>query len=155
MEPGNWITIGVFAAGLVLAAIGGYYGFIRNIENRVTIIEQRCINHQVIIDSIATLNSRLEKVTNDNETFWKILGPHLAGIIHSPVSRARDELVDELVCGSIDECGARQLVDYLVEAISSDRWDGNKRLAGALLLARTRNKLRELEAAKTIERRVS
>jgi hypothetical protein len=124
---------------LVLSGLGAYYGFVRRIENRVTIIEQRCINHQLVIDSIATLNQRIEKVTSDNETFWKILGPHLAGIIHSPRHRERDELVDRFVHGGLsDEGELNRLIDLLHEAIYSGRWEGDKKLAGALLLARTK-----------------
>jgi hypothetical protein len=130
----------IFGVGLLVTIIGGYYGFVRKMENRVTIIEQRCINHQVIIDSIATLNTRIEKVTNDNETFWKILGPHLADIIHSPMNRERDELVDEFVHGELrSEQQFERLIDLLHEAIYSGRWTGDKRLAGALLLARAKS----------------
>jgi len=127
------------AITLTVSMIGGYYGFVRRIENRVTIIEQRCVNHQAIIDSIATINLRIEKVATDNETFWKILGPHLAGIIHSPRNRERDELVDKFVHeGMSDEGELNRLIDLLHEAIYSGRWTGDKKLAGALLLARTK-----------------
>jgi hypothetical protein len=153
VNVGNWITLGIFAAGLFITIIGGYYAFVRNIEKRVTIVEQRCTSHQATIDSIASLNSRIDKVTSDNETFWKILGPHLAGIIHSPKSRTRDELVDELISGCIDADGAKHLVELLIEAIGSDRWTGDKRLAGALLLARTKAKLAEMQAAETVRRK--
>lgn len=127
---------------LVLSGLGAYYGFVRRIENRVTIIEQRCINHQLVIDSIATLNQRIEKVSSDTDTFWKILGPHLAGIIHSPRHRERDELVDRFVHGGLsDEGELNRLIDLLHEAIYSGRWEGDKKLAGALLLARTKAQL--------------
>lgn len=132
----------LFAITLVVSLVGGYYAFVRKIENRVTIVEQRCINHQVIIDSITTLNARIEKVSNDNETFWKILGPHLGHIIHSPKSRERDELVDRFVHGyDMSNADLDRLVDLLHEAIYSGRWTGDKKLAGALLLARTKSRL--------------
>lgn len=132
----------LFLITLVVTLVGGYYAFVRKIENRVTIVEQRCINHQVIIDSITTLNTRIEKIDADQETFWKILGPHLAGIIHSPRHRERDELVDRFVHGGLsDEGELNRLIDLLHEAIYSGRWDGDKKLAGALLLARTKAKL--------------
>lgn len=142
MNAGNWITLGIFTMGLFITIIGGYYAFVRNIEKRVTIVEQRCVNHQAVIDSISSLNSRIDKIASDNEIFWKILGPHLAGIIHSPRSRERDELVDRLVHGEpMSHLEMEKLIDLLDEAIYSDRWDGNKKLAGALLLARTKSKL--------------
>lgn len=130
----------LFAITLSVTIVGGYYGFVRKIENRVTIIEQRCINHQVIIDSIATLNQRIDKVSNDSETFWKILGPHLAGIIHSPKNRERDELVDKFVHGgSMTWEELDRMIDLMHEAIYSGRWTGDKKLAGALLLARAKS----------------
>lgn len=130
----------IFIAGLIVTTVAGYYGFVRRIENRVTIVEQRCVNHQVIIDSIATLNQRIEKVSSDNETFWKILGPHLAGIIHSPKNRERDELVDRFVHGgAMSYAEMDRMIDLMHEAIYSDRWTGDKKLAGALLLARAKS----------------
>ena len=130
----------LFAITLVVSLIGGYYGFVRKIENRVTIIEQRCVNHQAIIDSIATINQRIEKVSSDNETFWKILGPHLAGIIHSPKNRERDELVDRFVHeGNLTWEEMDRMIDLMHEAIYSGRWTGDKKLAGALLLARAKS----------------
>ena len=140
MTEANYITIAIFLVGLVITLVGGYYGFVRKIENRVTIVEQRCINHQAIIDSIATINQRIEKVTNDNETFWKILGPHLAGIIHSPKNRERDELVDRFVHGdTMTWAEMDRMIDLMHEAIYSGRWTGDKKLAGALLLARAKS----------------
>lgn len=140
MNAGNWITLGIFAAGLFVTIIGGYYAFVRNIEKRVTIVEQRCVSHQAVIDSIAALNSRIDKVQGDNETFWKILGPHLAGIIHSPKNRERDELVDKFVHeGNMTWDEMERMIDLMHEAIYSGRWTGDKKLAGALLLARAKS----------------
>lgn len=142
----------IFFIGLVVTMVGGYYGFVRGIEKRVTIVEERCVHHQAIIDSIANLSSKLDKVASDNETFWRILGPHLAGIIHSPKSRTRDALVDELVSGCLDIEGAEKLIELLMEAIGSDRWSGDKRLAGALLLARTKEQLADMKAAQLVSK---
>ena len=129
----------IFVLGLLVTTVGGYYGFVRRIENRVTIVEQSCINHQAIIDSISTINQRIEKVATDNDTFWKILGPHLAGIIHSPQHRERDELVDRFVHqGNMSWEEIDRMIDLMHEAIFSGRWTGDKKLAGALLLARAK-----------------
>ena len=153
MTAANWITIALFACGLFVSGVIAYYAFVRDIEKRVTIVEQKCDNNAAVIARLSELNTRLDKITADNETFWRILGPPLADIIHSPKARDRDELVDELVHGRIDAAGAHQLVELLTEAIGSDRWDGDKRLAGALLLARTRATLSSFEARDTISRK--
>jgi len=150
MTTGTWITIAVFLSGMGISGLVAYYAFVRDIEKRVTIVEQKCAYNGEVLDTIKTLNARLDKISADNETFWRILGPPLADIIHSPTARDRDALVDELVHGHIDSAGARELIRLLTEAIGSDRWDGDKRLAGALLLARTRATLASIEAKDTI-----
>lgn len=138
MNLGNWITLGIFAAGLALAAGGAYYGFVRAIDRRVTIIENRCITHQPVIDSIALLNSRLDRVEAHDETFWRILGPPMAGIIHSPTAHDRDGLVDKLTrYPDAMTCPELDAVILLLEgAINQPEWSAEKRLVGAMLLAR-------------------
>jgi hypothetical protein len=132
----------LFFLGLIVTLGGGYLGFVRKMDNRVTIVEQQVVSHEKVIESITSLIASVQKVSTDNETFWKILGPHLAGIIHSPRNRERDELVDKFVHGELsDEEGLSRLVDLLHEAIYSGRWAGDKKLAGALLLARSRSQL--------------
>lgn len=141
MNAGNYITLAIFGLSLALAGLGAYYA----LHARVTKLEGRCENHQATIDSIATLNGRLDKIDADQATFWRILGPHLAGIIHSPKSRERDKLVDKLVTGSITANECRRLVELIQEAIDSGRWDRDKTLAGALLQGRAAQRLRDLE----------
>jgi hypothetical protein len=142
----NYTPYIILTVTIALSGLAAYYGFVRRIENRVTIVEQRVDNNQDVINSIAALNLRIEKVSGDNETFWKILGPHLAGIIHSPQHRERDELVDEFVNGRLhDPEEMSHLLDLLHEAYYSGRWTGDKMLAGALLLARVKMVLREEE----------
>ena len=153
MTTASLITVILFALGMLISGIIAYYAFVRDIEKRVTIVEQKCDGNSAVIARLSELNTRLDKITADNETFWRILGPPLADIIHSPKARDRDELVDELVHGDLDAAGAHQLIGLLTEAIGSDRWDGDKRLAGALLLARARATLSSLEAEDTISRK--
>jgi hypothetical protein len=132
MTAGNYITLGIFAAGVLLAV----YGFLYRMDKRVDVIENRCTVHQPVIDSIAALNSRLDQLTADTATFWRILGPSLAGIIHSPTAATRDELVDKLFAGSIDADECRMLIALLREAIDAGHWSGDKKLAGVWVLAR-------------------
>ena len=153
MTAANWVTVGIFLVGMAMSGVVAYYAFVRDIERRVTIVEQKCASNTAVIDRLSELNARLDKIAADNETFWRILGPPLADIIHSPEARDRDELVDQLTNGHIDIDGAHQLIYLLTEAIGSDRWSGDKRLAGALLLARVRTKLADLEAERAISRK--
>jgi hypothetical protein len=132
MRPGEYIQLAVFAF-LVLLAV---YGFLYRLDKRVTVIEGRCGGHQPVIDSIATLNTRLDKVANDNEIFWKVIGPHLENIIHSPKSVDRDALVAKLIDETIEPDELPVLIDLLHGAIGKSEWTNEKRFAGVLLLAR-------------------
>jgi hypothetical protein len=136
MTPGNWTTLGIFLVTLILSAVGAYYGFVRSMDRRVAAIENRCMMHQQVIDSIATLNTRLDKVANDGEVFWKVIGPHLANVIHSPKSVDRDELVERLTHGTISKDELPVLIELLHKAIGKNEWTSEKKFAGILLLAR-------------------
>ena len=132
MDAGNWLTIILFGAGILLAV----YGFVYRLDRRVSAVEQRCVNHQAVIDSITTLNTRLDKVAADNEVFWKVIGPHLANVIHSPKSVDRDALVEKLTKGTIEPAELPTLIELLHKALAKDEWSYEKRFAGILLLAR-------------------
>ncbi|MEN6426091.1 MAG: hypothetical protein ABFE13_12050 [Phycisphaerales bacterium] len=132
MTTGNYIELVLFAAGILLAV----YGFIYRLDRRVSAVENRCDSNQVVIDTIATLSTRLDKVSNDNEVFWKVIGPHLEHIIHSPKSVKRDALVAKLTSGVITREELPVLIELLHEAIAKSEWTNEKRFAGILLLAR-------------------
>lgn len=130
MTTGNYIELALFAVGILL----GVYGFIYRLDRRVSVVEGTCEANQKVIDSIATLNSRLDKLQNDNEVFWKVIGPHLEHIIHSPKSVKRDELVSKLTAGTIDADELPILIGMLREALQGTAWSPEKKLAGAWLL---------------------
>ena len=131
MTPTNWISI----AGIGVVVILAVYAFVYRLDRRVGVVEGRCSNHQKVIDSIETLNSRLDKVQNDNDVFWKIIGPHLEGIIHSPKSVDRDALVRKLVAGDITKDELPCLIEMLYKSIGGTEWNYEKKFAGVLLLA--------------------
>ena len=132
MTPSNYIELALFAAGVLL----GVYAFIYRLDKRVSVVEGRCVVHQPVIDSIANLNAKLDKVMNDNEVFWKVIGPHLENIIHSPKSVDRDDLVAKLIAGTIEPDDLPVLIELLHTAIGNSEWSDEKRFAGVLLLAR-------------------
>lgn len=134
MTPDNYITLALFALGVLLGA----YGFVYRLDKRVSAIESRCTTHQPVIDSIALLNSRLDRVEAHDETFWRILGPPIAGIIHSPTAHDRDALIDRLTLhpGAMTCPDLDTTIALLKTAIQNPAWTAEKRLAGAMLLAR-------------------
>ena len=147
MTPSNYIELALFAVGILIAV----YGFIYRLDKRLSVIEDsgasklsdrvstiefRCVSHQAILDGIATLNQRLDKVEVHDDVFWKIVGPAMEKVIHSPKSVERDELVAKLTSGGISKDELPVLIDMLHEAIGKDEWSNEKRFAGILLLAR-------------------
>ena len=126
------IQIGV----LVVAGLGAYYGFVVRITARMTAVEtrckERCTGTEALRDDIA-------KIKAETDIFWKVLEPHLANIIHSPTNRERDLLAAKLVAHTISKEEAVELCLLLEAALISTDWDGDKRLAGMLLLARAQS----------------
>ena len=149
MTPSNYIELALFAAGVLL----GVYAFIYRLDKRVSVVEGRCVVHQPVIDSIANLNAKLDKVMNDNEVFWKVIGPHLENIIHSPKSVDRDDLVAKLIAGTIEKEELPTLISLLQQALTKPEWTYEKKLAGAWLLGRCYQLLNEPEFDRRDERR--
>ena len=141
MSPDNWIAI---AAILVVVATG-FYTFIYRLDRRVLAVEGRCVSHQAVIDSIATLSTRLDNLSAHDEVFWRVISPHLEQIIHSPKSVDRDALVSKLVSGSIGRDELPLLIELLNEALAKPEWTYEKKLAGAWLLGRSYQLLNEPE----------
>lgn len=90
------------------------------------------------------LSERIAKLETDNDTFWRVIGPALAGVIHSPKHYRRDVLVDrafvnheELTIPELNE-----LKDLLeTEALEGEtEW---KRTAAALLAMRADRELED------------
>jgi len=131
MTPGNWIAIAGILVTLCLAA----YAFFYRLDRRVLTVESRCVNHQKVIDSIEGLTARLDKAESNDELFWKVIGPHLENIIHSPKSVGRDALVRKLNEGTITADELADLINLLREALNKPEWNHEKRFAGVLLMA--------------------
>jgi hypothetical protein len=132
----NLVSLLVQIAVLLAAGLAAYFGFVVRISNRTTALEQRCEMHHVILARVETLSGEMEKVKSENLLFWKVIEPHLAKIIHSPTNKTRDELVECLIAGTLTAEEALVLVNELNKALHSPSWSEDKRLAGALLLAR-------------------
>jgi hypothetical protein len=121
---------------LVVAGLVAYFGFVTRITNRVSVMESRCEQHVSILLRVEAMNSDLQTVKAENKMFWTVLEPHLGKIIHSPVHKTRDELVDRFIEGRLTMDEAPVLECELRNALANDDWPSEKRLAAALLLGR-------------------
>lgn len=112
METSTIVSIVIGIATLTLTMIINYFAFTVKISQRVT------------------------KLETSYEVFWKVLDPHLAQIIHSPVHTRRDKLVEKLVNNRqhLDRKEAKEL-GVILEGCLADCTQ-NQKLAAALLLAR-------------------
>ena len=121
---------------LIVAGVIGYYAFVVRMSSRITAIETRCAVHVETLTRVGAMSRALEKVKADNALFWKVIEPHVAKIIHSPVHKTRDELVDKFIESRLTLAEALQLEEELREALQDPQISDEKRLAAALLLAR-------------------
>ncbi len=149
MNTSNYIELALFVVGILLVV----YGFIYRLDRRVSAVENRCVTLQTTVDSIASLNEKVDKVFNDNEVFWRVIGPHLENIIHSPKSVDRDDLVAKLIAGTIEKEELPTLISLLQQALTKPEWTYEKKLAGAWLLGRCYQLLNEPEFDRRDERR--
>ncbi len=95
-------------------------------------------------DAKLRIAERLTTLEGKYEIFWKIIEPHLATIIHSPIHKERDELVNKLVSGTI-ELGETKTLIPMLQALIEENHNDQKRLAGALLLIRATQKVAVME----------
>jgi hypothetical protein len=130
------IMIGLQLAVILIAGLGAYWGFVVRVERRIAAMDARCAQHVETLAKVAVLSQEMEKVKSENALFWKVIEPHIAKIIHSPVHKSRDELVDKFVTSRVTMEEALMLEQQLREALARDDWSNEKRLAAALLLTR-------------------
>ena len=107
------ISIVISALSVIISVAIAYFGFVKDVVQRLT---------------------RLE--AND-KLYWAAISPHLATIIHSPDHKLRDALVDKLIANTLTAEEAIELA-CLLEINIAENNDEGKKLASALLLARTK-----------------
>jgi hypothetical protein len=122
----------LFAVG---TATGFYFGFIIKLEREVAESKAEHAQQQKQLDLLPIMQADLLSIKAEQQLFWKILGPPLAGIIHSPTHKTRDELVDMLIAETITPQQACQLEGLLAEMVQQES-DNNKKIAAAMLLVR-------------------
>ncbi len=119
MDTSNWINIAVTIVGF----LAFYLGFVKQQDEK-----------------ISKQGSAIIGLQKDNETFWKIIGPAMAGIIHSPEHQRRDYLVDALVHGKTSISETREVAALLDDNINANH-DKMAVMASALLRALAENRL--------------
>jgi len=133
----------------VLGVVFTYFGFVVKITAELAAIKSTCIGRAHAYDCLPQMQIDLAKLNAADDVFWKVLAPHLGGIIHSPIHKRRDQLMDEWLAapkGSIPESDLRELRGEL-EQMLDEADAGNDvglRLIGAMLLSRVEVQLSTL-----------
>jgi len=85
---------------------------------------------------IVSMREDIATLMSDRETFWRILGPPLANIIHSPEHVRRDTLTDGLRDRTLSLEELLELKPLLEEQIAQAQEEKNfyDQFAGAMLL---------------------
>ena len=144
MDISTIVNIALWILGVIITLTIGYFGFvfstkasIVDIRAQLKSIKDNCGTVCERIKVIEPISNRLTQLEARYEIFWKVLEPHLAGIIHSPEHLDRDGLVGKLVKGTLIQEEVGLLIPMLEESINENH-DKDKRLAFALLLARVK-----------------
>ena len=130
--------IAIQVACILIGGLVAYYTFVVRVNNRLDKVESWIETRKELksLDKMAHIEEVLHKIEADNDIFWKVIEPHLANIIHSPLHKNRDNLVEKLIHGTLERKEVYSLVTELRMALDDPDWPADKKLAGALLLAR-------------------
>lgn len=134
----------------VLGVVFTYFGFVVRVTNDIAAIKSTCVGRAKATECLPQMQIDLAKLNAADDVFWKVLAPHLGGIIHSPIHKRRDQLMDEWLAapkGGIPEADLRELRGEL-EQMLDEADAGNSvgmRLIGAMLLARVEAQISTIE----------
>jgi hypothetical protein len=138
MTNAQLVIVALQLFALAIAGLVAYYGFVVKVNGRIDKIESWIEGRKEVVSAerINALETAIHKAQSDNEIFWKVIEPHLANIIHSPIHRNRDCLVEKLVDGELTKTETYALVTELRMALDDPDWPADKKLAASMLLAR-------------------
>jgi hypothetical protein len=132
-----------------------YFGFvvgtktaITDIKGDIKAIKENCAYRCQKMDSIDGMLHRLSQLESSIEVFWKMVGPHLANVIHSPTHHRRDELVEKLTTHNSPSIITLDEAQELLPLLATGREeipDSNKKVIFSMLMAQTINKITYLQ----------
>ena len=122
--------------GLVLAIVGLYVV----IKVDIATLKKDVINCRDKCGDLPQLFLDVKGLMVYQGIVQKVIEPHLAKVLHSPIHVERDRLVDKLIVGNINLKEANELGVLLEQAIEEEE-NPDKRLAAAFLLARVQSRI--------------
>jgi len=128
------ISVGIFIAGASL-------GFVYRISREVTALrathEAQYVAHSDMLKCIPDIQKQVAALAQNDEVFWKVIGPHMSGIIASPTHINRDHLINRLDEGLLTYDQALNLSSLLGHALEEEK-DNTRKVALAFKLAQVR-----------------
>ena len=114
------ISVIIAGIGLLLAGIGFF------VSQTVSLAR-----------SVAQVSERVAGLERDNQTFWSVIGPHMAKVIHQDTAAERDELVDRFIGRQkLTPDELTRLLTLLRDVANDEAKKSGERLAASLLIAR-------------------
>jgi len=135
----------------VLGVVFTYFGFIIKVKEDIASIKSTVDGRANAFDSLPQMQRDIATLTAANDVWWKVLGPHLGGIIHSPIHKRRDQLMDEWLDakGKVPEADLRELRGELEEMLDEAEVGNSQSLilAGVMILSRVEAQINALDLA--------
>jgi sensor domain CHASE-containing protein len=118
------------------------------INGRVAQLEGKMVGweeHSRTLASIAGMQKDLATLTEQSKVFWEVISPKLRDIIHSPIHKTRDALVDLLVEDKINTVEQAETLQSELEKLWAETCNPAEQVASAIFLARTKWLLQNLQ----------
>ena len=145
----NTDTIVSVGTGVVLTIIGGYFGFVKWVNDKFIKVDEKIAETKTELkEEISTTNIEVTRLKSTDEVFWKVLGPHLADIIHSPHAPRRDFLTEKWknTPNTMTEEELSELSHLLELAVIEEK--GDKKLVALFFEARIKSVLASMRSSK-------
>jgi hypothetical protein len=129
-----WVPV-LVTIGIALGAAS--LGFAFKTYRAIATHEAQYVEHSKQLACIPDLQQRMARSEQNDEIFWKIMGPHMSSVIQSPEHLTRDHLIRKLDEGHLGYPEGLELSSLLGHAFEEER-DPDRKMAIAFKLAQVR-----------------
>jgi hypothetical protein len=122
---------------------------IANLEGKMILCEQ----HTQALAGMTQMQADIATLTEQGKVFWEVIAPRFRDIIHSPIHKVRDALVDKLLDGTIESVKETETLEDELEKLYNDTEasDNDKMIALVFIAATKWQKEQLLKQANTKE----
>jgi hypothetical protein len=104
-----------------------------------------CEAHTVSLSCLPQIQQDIAAMKEQNKIYWEVIAPRLRDIIHSPIHKTRDALVDLLIEDKIKTVEQAATLQDELEKLWAETQNPAEQVASAIFLARTKWLLAELK----------